>query len=107
MDDEANEERITIRELQRNAADVFDRARHGHSFVVTRRGATVGRILPPDPAEEAVKDAVADGILDPDALDGLPSAAEAADMPPEPSPSGTRRGSDAVIALRDEERDAG
>jgi prevent-host-death family protein len=104
MTTEAHDARITIRELQRNADEVFDRARHGQAFVVTKRGETVGRILPPDPADEAVERAIADGVLDASALDTLPTTAE---LPGErePSPAGTRLGSDAVLASR-EEREA-
>ncbi|MFD3507418.1 type II toxin-antitoxin system Phd/YefM family antitoxin [Nocardia sp. NPDC058666] len=93
---------ITIRELQRNAADVFDRARRGQHFTVTRHGETVGRILPPDPAEEAIEQAIANGILDPAILDQLPTGHDTAAIPREPSPPGTRLGSEAIIALRDE-----
>jgi prevent-host-death family protein len=103
MDGQVHDIRITIRELQRNAADVFDRAQNGCSFVVTRHGETVGRIVPPDPAEEAVERAVAAGVLDPAVLDDLPSTAEVTEIPREPSPPGTRLGSDAVLSLRDED----
>ncbi|TKG63787.1 type II toxin-antitoxin system prevent-host-death family antitoxin [Prauserella endophytica] len=61
MDAELSDERITARELQRNAAEVLDRARNGQSFLVTRRGETVARILPPDPADKAIERAVAAG----------------------------------------------
>src|SRR5437879_670380 len=96
---ETHDERITIRDLQRNAAEVFDRARRGENFIVTRRGETVGRILPPDPAEEAVDKAIADGVLSAEILDDLPSTAEVAGMRREPSPAGTRLGTDAIVAL--------
>jgi len=97
---ELHDERITIRELQRNAAEVFDRAREGQSFIVTRRGETVGRILPPDPAEEALDQAVADGVLDAAVLDAVPSTAELPG-PRESSPPGSRLGSEAIIAMRE------
>lgn len=99
---ELSDEQITIRELQRNAAEVFDRARNGESFVVTRRGETVGRILPPDPAEEAIDQAVADGVLDPAVLDTLPTTAELPGQR-EPSSPGTRSGSEAILEMRAEE----
>lgn len=101
MGDQMYDEQITIRELQRNAADVFDRARRGQAFVVTRRGETVGRIVPPDPAEEALERAIADGVLDASVLDSLPTTAELPG-PREPSPSGTRLGADAIIAMRED-----
>lgn len=99
---ETQDERVTIRELQRNAAELFDRARGGAHFVVTRRGEEVGRIVPPDPAAEAVQEAVASGVLDPNVLDGLLAVDDVVDQPGEPSPAGTRLGSEAVMALREE-----
>lgn len=100
MSRQTHDEPITIRELQRNAAEVFDRARHGQAFVVTRRGETVGRILPPDPAEEAVERAIADGVLDASVLDALPTTAELPGQR-EASPPSTRLGSDAIAAMRE------
>lgn len=97
------EHRITIRELQRNAADVFERAQSGESFTVTRRGVTVGRVLPPDDREEALEKAVERGLIDPQDLPGLPTAQEAADMLREPSPEGTRQATDALAELRAED----
>ncbi|MBB6034123.1 type II toxin-antitoxin system Phd/YefM family antitoxin [Phytomonospora endophytica] len=104
MSADVREEHITIRDLQRNAAEVFDRARRGESFVVTRRGEEVGRITPPDPAKEALARAIAEGILDPVALETLPSASEDVGIPREPSRPGSLLGSEAIIALREEER---
>ncbi|MFV2198280.1 type II toxin-antitoxin system Phd/YefM family antitoxin [Nocardiopsis sp. LOL_012] len=101
MDTEAEEHRITIRELQRNAAEVFDRARHGESFTVTRHGQVVGRVLPPDAEEEALMSAVDRGLLDPHVLETLPKAGEAVGMPREESPPGTRLATDALTELRD------
>lgn len=103
MDLDVHDERITIRELQRNAAEVFDRARSGQSFTVTKRGETVGRILPPDPAEEAIDQAIANGVLDASVLDSLPTTDDLPEGPREASPPGTRLGSEAIIALREEE----
>lgn len=97
------EYRITIRELQRNAADVFERAQSGESFTVTKRGVTVGRVLPPDDREEALAEAVERGLLDPGDLPGLPTAQEAVDMLREPSPEGTRQATDALAELRAED----
>lgn len=101
MSQQLHDKPITIRELQRNAAEIFDRAARGESFLVTRRGETVGRILPPDPADEAVQRAIAAGVLDSAVLDSLPSTA---DLPrqAESSPPGTRLGSDAIDALRED-----
>ncbi|MFD4430970.1 type II toxin-antitoxin system Phd/YefM family antitoxin [Nocardia sp. NPDC058497] len=70
------DERITIRELQRNAADVFDRVRRGQTFVVTRHGETIGRIVPPDPAEEALEQAIASGCSTPQSWTDCPPEAK-------------------------------
>lgn len=102
MNAEAYEQRVSIRQLQRNAAEFFDRARRGENFVVTRRGEAIGRIVPPDPVEEAISGAIADGVLDSDALAELPSTAEFLDGPMDPSPPGTRLGSEAISELREE-----
>ncbi|GAB3722909.1 hypothetical protein GCM10027590_25330 [Nocardiopsis nanhaiensis] len=103
MGSDMKEHRITIRELQRNAAEVFDRAGRGETFTVTRRGVTVGRVLPPDEAEEALTDAVDRGLIDPRDLDALPKAGEAVGMVREESPPGTRLATDALAELRSEE----
>ncbi|MEU0240091.1 type II toxin-antitoxin system prevent-host-death family antitoxin [Nocardiopsis sp. NPDC006198] len=103
MDTEVKDHQITIRELQRRAADVFDRARRGESFTVTRHGEVVGRVLPPDPAEEALTRAVDRGVIDLRDLESLPRAAEAADLPREESPPGTRLATDALAELREED----
>ncbi|MGW5875014.1 type II toxin-antitoxin system Phd/YefM family antitoxin [Nocardiopsis terrae] len=100
MSVDTKDHRITIRELQRNAADVFDRAGRGESFTVTRRGVTVGRVLPPDEAEEALTAAVDRGLIDPHDLDDLPTAGEAVGMVREESPPGSRLATDALAELR-------
>ncbi|WP_187451818.1 type II toxin-antitoxin system Phd/YefM family antitoxin [Streptomyces parvus] len=70
--------RITVRDLQRNAAAVLMRLEHGETFTVTRHGRTVARIVPPDPAEEAVNRAVADGLIDLPELSRARTAAQTA-----------------------------
>ncbi|MBE3000942.1 type II toxin-antitoxin system prevent-host-death family antitoxin [Nocardiopsis sp. HNM0947] len=103
METDPDEQRISIRDLQRNAADVFDRAKQGESFTVTRRGMAVGRVLPPDEREADLMDVVERGLIDLDDLDGLPGASEAKDMEREPSDPGTRPATDALAELRAEE----
>ena len=56
-----------------------------------------------NPSEEPIEHAIAEGILDRAALEALPTMAELAQIPREPSPPGTRLGSEAIRALRDEE----
>ena len=107
MDDMTNavhDERITMREFLRSAAEVFEQVRQGRSFAITRYGEVVGRITPPDPVDEALARAVAEGILDPTAIQTLAPASQDVGIPREPSPPGSRLGSDAITALREEER---
>jgi prevent-host-death family protein len=104
MDDEATDTVISIRELQRNAADVMSRVERGCSFRISRHGRTVGRLIPPDPAEEAIRRAVAKGILDPEALAKAPTAAEVARITPEPTEPGERPLSEVLAELRRDER---
>ncbi|MFI7364650.1 type II toxin-antitoxin system Phd/YefM family antitoxin [Streptomyces sp. NPDC050149] len=54
------------------------RLEHGETFTVTRHGRTVARIVPPDPAEEAVNQAVADGLIDLTELSRARTAAQTA-----------------------------
>ncbi|WP_157930539.1 type II toxin-antitoxin system Phd/YefM family antitoxin [Glycomyces xiaoerkulensis] len=96
------EEQVTIRELQRNAAEIFKRVQEGHTVQVTRWGEIVGQINPPDPANAAIDRAIAAGILDPTTLDSLPTGAEVRELVRESSPPGTNRGSDAVLSMREE-----
>jgi prevent-host-death family protein len=103
VDTMVGDQRITIREIQRNAADVFDRVRRGESFVVTKHGEVVGRVSPPDPAEEALTQAVDRGLIDPRDLEVLPTAGEASRMPREDSPPHTRLATDALAELRAED----
>jgi prevent-host-death family protein len=105
MSDEAPDTAISIRDLQRNAADVMTRVEHGERYVVTRHGRTVGRLLPPDPADEAINRAVADGILDVTALASARTAAQVARITPEPAAeAGQPSLSDALAELRADER---
>ncbi|WP_155830333.1 type II toxin-antitoxin system Phd/YefM family antitoxin [Glycomyces tenuis] len=102
MIDVMTEEHVTIRELQRNAAEIFKRVQEGHTVLVTRWGEVVGQITPPDPANIAIDRAIAAGLLDPAVLDRLPTGPEARNIVREPSPPGTNRGSEAIDRLREE-----
>lgn len=106
MNDEVPDEAVSIRDLQRNAADVLTRVEHGASFVVTRHGRTIGRLLPPDPAEEAISRAIADGILDAVELAHARTAAQVARIVPEPTATtgSPTPASDALAELRADER---
>lgn len=95
---------ISIRELQRNAGAVLSRTEKGESYRVTRRGRTVGRILPPDPADEAISAAIDAGILDADAMSRARTAAEVATIKRSAAPSRDRSISAAIDDLRADER---
>lgn len=96
---------ISIRDLQRNAARVMSQVEHGRSYVVTRHGRTVGRLLPPDPADEAIDRAVAAGLLDVTGLARARTAAQVARIPREPADGDRARPlSDALAELRADER---
>lgn len=105
MSDNESDKSISIRDLQRNAAHVMTRVEHGASFTVTRHGRTVGRLLPPDPAAQAVNRAIADGLIDAADLVHARTAEEVARMTrgaavPDDEPSL----SDALTRLREDER---
>jgi prevent-host-death family protein len=105
MSDEMSDTSISIRDLQRNAADVMTRVEHGQRYVVTRHGRTVGRLLPPDAADEAISRAAAEGILDVEGLTRARTAAQVARITPEPATeAGQRPLSDALADLRADER---
>jgi prevent-host-death family protein len=105
MSDEVSDTPISIRDLQRNAAEVMTRVEHGARYVVTRHGRTVGHLVPPDPAQEAIGRAIADGILDAADLAHARTAAQVARMAPEPTAdAGVRPLSDALAELRADER---
>jgi prevent-host-death family protein len=96
---------LSIRELQHNAAEVMTRVEQGTSYVITRNGRTVGRLLPPEPGEVAINDAVTAGILDAEELAHSRTAVEVARITPEPaSQPGSRPASDALEELRAGER---
>jgi prevent-host-death family protein len=105
MGKKTSDNSLSIRELQRNAADVMTRVEHGTSYVITRHGQTVGRLLPPEPGDEAINQAIAAGILDAGDLAHARTAAEVARITPEPTDEpGSRPVSDALAELRADER---
>jgi antitoxin (DNA-binding transcriptional repressor) of toxin-antitoxin stability system len=97
-------ETVTIRELQRDTAGVFERLGEGGAIAITRRGETIGFLVPPDPAERALRKAVADGILDPAAFAQAPTGADTARATRRQLPPGGQSLSDLVADRRIEER---
>jgi prevent-host-death family protein len=105
MEEGMSDNRISIRDLQRNAADVMTRVEQGMSYVITRHGRTVGRLLPPAPGDEAISQAIAEGIIDAGDLAHARTAAQVARITPEPATEpGSRPASDALAELRADER---
>ncbi len=105
MTEKLSDNSISIRDLQRNAADVMTRVEHGTSYVITRHGRTVGRLLPPEPGDEAINQAIAEGILDAGDLAHARTAAQVARITPEPTADPhSRPASDALAGLRADER---
>ncbi|MFC5800748.1 type II toxin-antitoxin system Phd/YefM family antitoxin [Streptomyces formicae] len=105
MTSEEGETRITVRDLQRNAAAVLKRLEQGERITVTRHGRTVARIIPPDPVEEALNQAFTEGILDPAALTRARTATQTSRIPREPASPEGDVGSRALQELRDAEGD--
>ncbi|MHC0430853.1 type II toxin-antitoxin system Phd/YefM family antitoxin [Streptomyces sp. O3] len=105
MSGEESDTKITVRDLQRNAAAVLKRLDHGETITVTRHGRTVARILPPDPAEEALNQAVTEGIIDPAELARARTAAQTSRIKREPASPDGDAASDALHALRELEAD--
>ncbi|MEZ0094274.1 type II toxin-antitoxin system Phd/YefM family antitoxin [Streptacidiphilus sp. EB129] len=103
MTEKVSDGQVSIRDLQRNATSVLKRVEHGETLTVTRHGRVVARILPPDPAEEALAIAAAAGILDLDALTKAPTAGDLAQRPPAPYEPGESSLSEALRALREDE----
>lgn len=92
--------RVTIRELQQHAARVIDELAEAEvTAEITRRGQVIARLVPVSPAERAFAEMLERGEIilaeNPDGLAGwkpLPPREDGASL------------SDALIALRDEER---
>jgi prevent-host-death family protein len=105
MRENTSDNALSIRDLQRNAADVMTRVEQGTSYVITRHGRTVGRLLPPEPGDEAINQAIAEGILDAGDLAHARTAAQVARITPEPTTDpGGRPAYDALAEIRADER---
>jgi prevent-host-death family protein len=105
MRQDLSDNTLSIRELQRNAADVMTRVEHGTSYVITRHGRSVGRLLPPEPGDEAINEAIEAGIVDAGDLTRARTAAQVARITPEPTEDpGSRPASDALAKMRADER---
>lgn len=105
MGEKLSDNKLSIRDLQRNAAEVMTHVERGTSYVITRHGRTVGRLLPPEPGDEAINHAIAEGILDAGDLVHARTAAQVARITPEPTADpGGRPASDALAELRADER---
>jgi len=105
MRENTSDNALSIRDLQRNAADVMTRVEQGTSYVITRHGRTVGRLLPPEPGDEAINQAIAEGILDAGDLAHARTAAQVARITPEPTTDpGGRPANDALAEIRADER---
>ncbi|WP_375476484.1 type II toxin-antitoxin system Phd/YefM family antitoxin [uncultured Jatrophihabitans sp.] len=58
-------ERIGVRELRQHASRYLDRVRAGETVEVTDRGRLVALLVPPDPAQSARDQLIAQGRLKP------------------------------------------
>lgn len=97
MSEERSDNSLSIRELQRNAAEVMTRVEHGASYVITRHGRTVGLLSPPDAGDQAI----APGILDSREFAHARTAAQVARIVPEPTEDpDSRPASEALAELR-------
>lgn len=105
MNDDVRDTKITVRDLQRNAAAVLNRLEYGETITVTRHGKAVARIIPPDPAEEALNQAIADGLIDPADLARARTAAQTVAIPAEPTSPAGDVASQALQELRELEGD--
>ena len=92
--------KVTIRQLQQHAAKVIDElAEAAETAEITRRGQVIARLIPVSPAERALAEMVERGEIilaaNPGGLSGW--------KPLPPREDGVSL-SDALIAMRDEER---
>lgn len=87
--------RVPIRELNQQTATVMSYVEHGETVEITKQGRVIGRIVPATSGE--LDDLVAAGWVTPPTLSG-----------PIPMPEGgidhTNAATNALLAMRDEER---
>ena len=92
--------RVTIRQLQQHAAKVIDELAEAEEIgEITRRGQVIARIIPVSPAERAFAEMLDRGEVIP-----ARNPAGLAGWTPLPPPADGVSLSDALIALREEER---
>ena len=93
--------KVTIRQLQQHAAKVIDELAEAEEIgEITRRGQVIARLIPVSPAERALAE-----MLDSGELILAKNPAGLAGWVPLPPPEDGVSLSDALIALREEERD--
>ena len=93
--------KVTIRQLQQHAAKVIDDLAEAEEIgEITRRGQVIARLIPVSPAERALAEMLNRGEVIP-----AKNPAGLAGWTPLPAPEDEVSLSDALIALREEERD--
>jgi prevent-host-death family protein len=93
--------KVTIRQLQQHAAKVIDELAEAEEVgEITRRGQVIARLIPVSPAERAFTEMLDRGEVIP-----AKNPAGLAGWTPLPAPEDGVSLSDALIALREEERD--
>jgi antitoxin (DNA-binding transcriptional repressor) of toxin-antitoxin stability system len=93
--------KVTIRQLQQHAAKVIDELAEAEEIgEITRRGQVIARIIPVSPAERAFAE-----LLDRGEIIPAKNPAGLAGWTPLPALEDGVSLSDALIALREEERD--
>lgn len=105
MSEKPSDIKVSVRDLQRNASTVLHRIEEGATVTVTRHGRSIARIVPPDPVDEAVEKAIADGLLDASQLHGAWSAAETARLSTPSAAAAEEPLSATLERLRDEDGD--
>lgn len=98
-------ERISVRELARNTAQVLARVGAGERFEITRNGEPVAVLSPPDIEDSTIRGLIKADILPPDFRERQAKLRRfLRDHEPAPTPPGQRPLSETLIEMRDEER---